>query len=619
MARIPYTPYPTVQPTEGTGAGPISVRTPEIPVTAFGGAVGAALSRLGTVSEQAGNELFQRAEAIQQLHNHTEAEQADAQYMMKAGEMHAKFSALQGQDAVNAYPGYVKDLQDARKSIRDGLSNDMARRLYDGSSLSTMGRTVFNGAGHAATQQKDWAKGTAKAQMDLDAKTVTDDPMNEDLFQEKLRKTTANAKHFAAMEGYEEGGPLEKDLVLNKTSGLWRQRIEGISRKHPYLAGRVLEDQRKNLTEDDYLKLDKTVRADSRAVTSVNVAKQIYAENKDKPDMTLGKMEDAAEALAKKQFPDDPLVAQHAVRELRGLYTQERYNERQTNIDNSEIVNDAILKGAKNVQELRLDPKVAAAMDALPPDKQLSIPARINSYNAARDRDTNEQAEKELFGLSNNNVRGFLETDIPSYPGLNQRQIEKFVKLQKDLKVHAEADPRVGRAKGWMANAFPEQLRALGLSRRTPNNAKKFDHYTGALQTALDVWQDAHQHAPSYTEFLKDIAPQVLREHAEPKWFGLSSHQVPDYEEKIPAAWANQYKASQAKAGEAEPTDEQVRKAYFTEKYEGAFGGRGTQTVEVPAKETAAITDAFTKKYGRPPTLVELRTTYSQYLASRPR
>src|SRR5882762_8322699 len=176
MPTVPYKPIPDQSP-QATPTPYFHVNTPP---AAFGANIGQALEGLGQMTEHAGNELFTRAIALQNLRNETEAREADAQYMMKAGELHANFSSLQGKQAVDAYPGYMQQLQESREQIREGLSNDASRRLYDSPSLSTLGRTIFNGAGHAAAENKSWAYGASKARIGAMADTALSSP-NDDL------------------------------------------------------------------------------------------------------------------------------------------------------------------------------------------------------------------------------------------------------------------------------------------------------------------------------------------------------------------------------------------------------------------------------------------------------
>ena len=149
MPQVPGL-VPSVAPTEG-GPGPIGL---DVPVDAFGGAVGHALAGLGGAVEGASDKIWQRAVDLQDLNNRAEVDRGDAKYMEEAGKLHAQFSALQGDAAQQAFPKYIEDLKSARENIRGGMSNPMTQRMYDSQTLSTMGRTIFNGAGHAGQQAK---------------------------------------------------------------------------------------------------------------------------------------------------------------------------------------------------------------------------------------------------------------------------------------------------------------------------------------------------------------------------------------------------------------------------------------------------------------------------------
>src|SRR6185312_13570799 len=115
-----------------------------VPVDAFGGALGHALEGLGGQVEKASNEIWHQAMAIQGLHNETEAKEADAQYMMKSGLLHADFINREGLNAgPDALKKHIQELQDLRVNIRNGLSNPAAQRMYDASSIGFMGRNIF--------------------------------------------------------------------------------------------------------------------------------------------------------------------------------------------------------------------------------------------------------------------------------------------------------------------------------------------------------------------------------------------------------------------------------------------------------------------------------------------
>src|SRR5690606_9510692 len=117
----------------------------------------------------------------------TEAREAATQYMLKAGELHANYMALEGKARVDAYQGYAKSLQDLRIEIRKRVSNPAAAKIYDAQSMGTMAHSIFNGAGAAASANKKWTHDTVAAQLNLDVQSVGDNPNDEAFFNNKLR------------------------------------------------------------------------------------------------------------------------------------------------------------------------------------------------------------------------------------------------------------------------------------------------------------------------------------------------------------------------------------------------------------------------------------------------
>lgn len=236
MAKsVPYEQYPTAQPIPGTGARAISIAAPG---EAFGTSIAQATEHLGGVLEHAGDEIYARAQAMQQLKNESEAKEADAQYMIEVGKMHANYSSLQGKAAVDANPKYNQDLQDLRQKMRAGLSNDMSRRMFDANSLSTMGHTIFNGAGHAATQGKVYAAKTSEARVDAMKDQALSTPEDDVAFRKSITGAMAEVDQQGDLGGW---GP--EQIARNKglvESGLWSNRIVGLARTKPFEAKAML-------------------------------------------------------------------------------------------------------------------------------------------------------------------------------------------------------------------------------------------------------------------------------------------------------------------------------------------------------------------------------------------
>lgn len=236
MPQIPYTGVQSVSPQLDP--------TPRFQVDAspavFGVNVAQAIEGMGKTVDGVGNEIFARGMAMQDLYNHSTAQQADADYMQKTGELHAQYSSLQGKQAVDAYPQYIKDLQKARTDIRDQMPNDMAAKMFDSTSLSTMGRTIFNGAGHAATENKSYSISAANGRIAASNDQALAQPADDVAFKQGLTDVEAQTRFKAQAQGW--APEAETEAVAQAKSGLWSQRIQGLAKSQPLAADKMLKD-----------------------------------------------------------------------------------------------------------------------------------------------------------------------------------------------------------------------------------------------------------------------------------------------------------------------------------------------------------------------------------------
>lgn len=238
MARapVPYSPVPSVAP-QGT---PLPGQRFDVPGEAFGGGVGKALEGLGGSISHAGDEIFARGLAIQEIQNQNEARDAETEYMTTAGKLHADYNALQGKAAVDAFPKYQKDLAEARTAVRDKMSNDASKRMYDSNSISLMSRSVFNGAGHAANENKQWALGSSKARVAALGDQALAVPDDTDQFKQSLVSTRAEIAQQGALQGWSKEQTEQE--TAEQVSKLWAKRIDGTARTSPFKAKKMLDD-----------------------------------------------------------------------------------------------------------------------------------------------------------------------------------------------------------------------------------------------------------------------------------------------------------------------------------------------------------------------------------------
>lgn len=554
---------PGITPTQGvSGSG-----TPEInfavPVEAFGGAVGQAVSHLGGALEQAGDKVWQEALRLQDLQNRTEVDKADADYMEKAGKLHAEFSSLQGENATKAFPQYIADLKSAREEIRGGLSNPAVARLYDSQTLSTMGRTIFNGAGHAGQQAK-------VAQLDaLSAKqssltsmaASSDDPE----FQEWARKRlTSIVQQKHAIKGTPESIPDEMQAV---NSSLATNVVIHKAYSDPVGAFDELETLRKQgkLTDEDYNRAYSRIAPRRQTMIAQNIADDVYNSGVKDGQQTksLKDLQEQARAAAAKQAPDDALMQQHAVNAVDARYNQQRAAENDAKNRNNQTIDAAIATGeVKSVRDLQNNPATAPAYDALPDSVKRALPGRINSYQRTTTDYISRQNYEQLKGMALNGDPAvqaqFMDIDINALDNLNRADKNHLIELRGRMLKKEETDTRVGRAMGWLRTSQGAELERLRIYRRDAHDPDEYDRFVGSLHSALEDWQQTHGKPASQTDITEKIGPMLLKGRGDAGWFSSESHEynVP------PQEIVDQLQAGAEKRGLPRLSDREIQRAY---------------------------------------------------------
>lgn len=562
MPAIPYQPVPSVATTEqATPSERINS-----PVEAFGGGVAAATEGLGRVTEQAGNELFGRAVALQQLQNETEAREGDAQYMIQAGDVHAKFNALEGKDRVDAYPKYAQDLQDLRLKIRGGMSNQMAAKMYDSSSLSTMGRSIFNGAGAAASANKEWAHGAVTAQSDLVTKQVFDDPNDEGAFRAAIDQNHQSAATKAALTAGGASPERVELLTRQGDSTIASNRILGMARNQPYQASQLLKQYKDEglLFGKDYEAVSNKVESLTQTVGTQTIANQVlskYLQADGTYTKSASDMQAEAVKIATETYPDDPKMATAAAGAFDHNFNQHQWAKAQDEREVKQQASDFIVKGVRSV-------------DMLPPDlvKRMSpgdikaFPGAANTYQSSIDKQTNQDAYNKYLGLYNNDNGKFMETDFMTADGLSKGDRDRFLKLQRTAA--ANGDSRVSKAMNTLKGAVPGTLESLSIYRRDPKNPEDFDKFTGALHEAIQSWQETTGKAPNEAQLTKEIFPNLIMQTTDPdRWFGGKS-------ELFKAGVPDDARAAMEKDAGKPLNDEEARKTYLRGQFNQLFGGR---------------------------------------------
>lgn len=570
MAQVPYSPVPTIGPS-GQGIAAPRVNTP---LEAFGGATGAALSNMGRVVDKAGDEIFARALALQELDNRAAADNADTQYMIEAGKLHADFNSLEGKAAKDAYPDYVKNLQELRQKIGADLPNDMSRRVYDAASRATMGRTIFNGAGHAAAENKKYLSGTSAAKVAASRDFVMQNPNDEGAFEQGMRTIETQVRGSqAALEGW---SPEKTDEEVRKNqSALIAYRVQGMAKTQPWTAKEYFEKNRGRMTAPDIVAVDKLVESSTRTAGSRIIADDVDKKFGTDPQSLTGSLEDRvamAEREAERRAPDDPLMKDYARQQVIANYNRAKAVKRDVDIDNINTINSALTglstPGGKlptTIAELTADPKVAAAWDQLEPTKQRSFLAGL-AKNARGDvawTTENQQRVLQLKGLAQADPLKFMETDIAN-ENIPWSAKQALVNQQIKLKDKAEGDPRVTHA----LQTLRPQIDAAGLD--SLKDRTRYLGFVGSLQDAMEQYQQENKKLPNNEE-IRLMGSRLLQEQHTHWW--QSSQKF--FEKDIPDGAYNRIKNDPfwAERG-VTPTDEDIKRIWVREQYQRLYGGK---------------------------------------------
>jgi len=563
MPQVPYNPIPDV--------GPRDDPTPEIRINAnpdaFGANIGEALKGLGTTGQHVGDELFQRALALQQLQNETVAKQADTDYMIKAGELHANFSALEGKDAVAAYPKFAKDLQDARNAIRDSLGTDNARKMFDAQSLTTMGRSIFNGAGHAATEQKKWSTGVADSRIQAVQDGIYANPTDEVAVARGEADVTNEIRSKADLKGWdEEQTQREIDRALSSSRAL---RIAGLARTDPNGAKDMFEKYKPSMTAKDSYNTEQIVQRQmyttGARIIAGNLTKSLFDpdRNPTDPETPLSELVAQARDMARKQMPNDPLFEDYATKATESLFNQYKQIKVQENQQARQSVESAMLglnnpngKIPASMDELRADPEAAKAFDQLQPTQKKAVLAQLAKNSKGDVIETPERRDNflTLRGMAITEPAKFQDIMLSTQDITNARKVELtkmsqgIDKLQQDSLVQ-----KVGSA----MRSLDGQLNDAQITLR--GDPAQYYKFKGALWGEIEGYRETYKKLPSDDE-VGLMGAKLLRDDASRKWYQSSQK---EFEVDIPEAHRKTITDAYIADHGVVPPEADIRRIYF--------------------------------------------------------
>lgn len=258
--QVPYTGAPQV-------GGQIPSTPSEninTPLAAFGGAVAAATQHLGDVESGAGNEIFSRAVAMQQLDNDAEAQSGLTKFTQQASQLHSQFMAAGGEDAgPQALERYQTNLENIRQGVGESLSNPAVQRTYNTDSRNFQNRLLFSSAGHSAEALKQYAKQTNLSANQALGDRVATLSTDDGAFEQAKAGAIANADHNSDLDGIGEDDPIREQNRIEAVSTLTARRLDALRETNPFAAQRLFKASIKNgdLRGEDIAKMQQRINS----------------------------------------------------------------------------------------------------------------------------------------------------------------------------------------------------------------------------------------------------------------------------------------------------------------------------------------------------------------------
>lgn len=584
---------PTVDSTSG-GTPNVSL---SVPVEAFGGAIGHALSSLGDQVHRSSDQLWQRAVEMQNLENETNAKKADTEYMTKAGLLHAEFSSLEGLAAKQAYPQYIKNLQDSRTAIRGSLNNPMAQKMYDASSMNFMGRSIFNGAGHAATQAKVASVNASKSRVQSLTDNIGAVPEDEEGFQRSIKSIQAETRSQGAQGGWSED-QIKATTDANVSSAV-ATRITSLARSDPFAAQSMYDNavKIKALSPVDASRTLASVQTQSRQAIPRGISNRVNADlehpaEEGVPQKSLEDRIAEAHSRAAPYTRNDPLLQDFVKQRVIADYNRSKAIQRDATQRSEQTVASALMTGnkegilPKSVDELKLvNPEVSAAWDSLKPTVQRKYMVAM-AHNANGDKvawtDETLRSLQRMKGMAIDSPVEFLAKDVISenMPASGKKEL---ISMQLRLRQQAETDPRVGRA----LQVLTPDLQAASLTKK--DNLEGYYQFVGSMQDALDDYNRSNPGKVPKVEEIRTMGARLMQEQVQSgKWFGFMDGKTPLYQMPVPEDKSAEIKADPywAKNG-ITPNDNMIRRIFVAQEYKRLYGGAGKPTTQFPTNAPA--------------------------------
>lgn len=257
MARIPQQVGATVAEPGAIGAA-FEPQRLDVNPDMFGAQQARSLGQVGQEITQLGVAWGQEQVRQKQIENETEAVNANNAYTEEAGKLHAQYAALRGQEAVDAYPQYQRDMQALRDRYMGGATNPAVRRQLNRSIGGQYSSYMGSAAGQNAQQVRIAG---VQAQEGAGAVAITAGVNAGDNMDEVQRQLALGS--LATQRAAQQAGldPASTEARVSDWRGrYWAAVIANRAERDPLGAQRLFEENRANMDAQSQLRVQDFLR-----------------------------------------------------------------------------------------------------------------------------------------------------------------------------------------------------------------------------------------------------------------------------------------------------------------------------------------------------------------------
>ncbi|HEX4500586.1 MAG TPA: hypothetical protein VH187_05350 [Scandinavium sp.] len=523
MPQVPYRAVPEVAP-EVRPLPTFQARGAE--ETAFGGGIGAAqreyggqvigyggqlrekgkeIARLGGAEEGVGEKLAQSAIAFQQLNNETWAKDNDVKVLTEIGQAKAEYDKLEGQNAVNALPGFQEQIKGIREKYLATAPNAEAKSMLDNSMARQVGYAIVDAGARAGNQAKIAADRASKARLDAYVDAI--DLHNPNAVRSNLKNIREES--IAQCEHRGDEADTCQLSIKHNTGRAIGKGIKDIAYSDPDLARKSYEEY-KNFMEPDTREQAHTAVLRGEAGTGSLLAAQRATRDFD-PSKGPGQLEEMLERGKKAtEGSENPYLKENTESRIRGIVNLGLSGYRDTQIASLNKVENFIIgssdeKRIVNMDALRNDPEMSSTFDSLSAQNQKVALDFMAKTKRLYEKSTPEQDNNfdRLYGMSRSNStkEQFVGLNLLG-ENLTYKQVQLLEKRKDALLAKSDPDEDVDR----YYSSVRGRVRNAGISHDSDEELA----FKGKFSQALNRFKEAHPgKTPNYKE-LNEIATDLL-------------------------------------------------------------------------------------------------------------